>query len=84
MAIKVEISFRVYQAGFRIRSERRSTIINDWREAIDRILGEVEHSYPGVKKAQIIQDLQSKQTGSWIRIIRRQNTTIKLEIDKLR
>jgi len=84
MAIKVEISFKVYRGGFRIRSVRRATFVNNWQDTRDWLLHEIEKEIPDIRDVDLQVDRNSQASGNRTMIGRLRNLILVLQIDKLK
>ena len=83
MAIKAEISFKVFSGGKRIMSVRRTTIQNSWQDIQTAVFGFIREEYPELRQSDITYtDLNISQGYAYIKAINN-NRTFQLIADKI-
>lgn len=83
MAIKAEISFKVFEGGKRVNDVRRSTLQNSWQDIQDAVFTFVHKEYPELKKSDIINTDIRLDFGLAVIEAVNNNRLFKLEANKI-
>lgn len=83
MAIKAEISFKVFHQGKRIYSQVKVTTVNNWVQLAPAIIAQVEKEYPDITSATVVFDEAYPQIGIALKVANHNGRTFKLEINRL-
>lgn len=83
MAIKAEISFKVFEGGKRITAVRRTTMQNSWQDIQTAVFSFIRQEYPELRESDVTYtDLNIAQGYAYIKAINN-DRTFQLIADKI-